>query len=655
MKGEENIRTEGKVNLMLEKGYELIEIETNEVIRNVLVDDEIDLQGLREKLERGELPLRVKGKAVLKDKNNNEKERTTIIAEKWIEKGYVNVTIGGIMRLLKLGYDELRLENDREFIDRYIEYNDLLDDELMIKLNELDDKTKTEKRLEQLKNLIKVLEIEVSDGELLRLISMEYKDVDILSADFIKLFQEYKNEADEEIKRILDEYLKKFEIEEESEEEVKEENDDTDKSEKTGEILSPEEHEVWDENTEGFNENEFENENENVINTEGFGLSQNSDSNSDIENSDTKSELSDYNLQDLFQENILLNMGATRDEVREDFRAALLAATGHDIGGNWAGLVQANPLANATVDEIRGLFRTFVQNQYGNDLGNDLGTANPNLVNNALGNINATRGLVVEFPLFGGSENEDAGEWVQRFGDAYTTNALADDNVNRFRIAKGCLVGTAKDWLRTEGVNIDNWGAGNNDTSLDRRVVSKYASDEIKERWQDELENIKQGDKESITGYVTRFRSMVKKAGGDAAVPVGSQKRIFMKGLSLEYIRGVYATKPANLNEAITAARNQETGMRAVAARFSGKEIVEEKNMEEILKEGTNKYKKMNPIAKELQNKEVKNDEIEELIKGFKRMEAHMLKINENNRRPMRNNNRNNVDWSKAICYTCGG
>ncbi|CAB4443570.1 unnamed protein product [Rhizophagus irregularis] len=468
-------------------------------------------------------------------------------------------------------------------------------------------------------------------------------------------YPEYKNEADEEIKRILDEYLKKFEIEEESEEEVKEENDDTDKSEKTGEILSPEEHEVWDENTEGFNENEFENENENVINTEGFGLSQNSDSNSDIENSDTKSELSDYNLQDLFQENILLNMGATRDEVREDFRAALLAATGHDIGGNWAGLVQANPLANATVDEIRGLFRTFVQNQYGNDLGNDLGTANPNLVNNALGNINATRGLVVEFPLFGGSENEDAGEWVQRFGDAYTTNALADDNVNRFRIAKGCLVGTAKDWLRTEGVNIDNWGARNNDTSLDRRVVSKYASDEIKERWQDELENIKQGDKESVTGYVTRFRSMVKKAGGDAAVPVGSQKRIFMKGLSLEYIRGVYATKPANLNEAITAARNQETGMRAVAARFSGKEIVEEKNMEEILKEGTNKYKKMNPIAKELQNKEVKNDEIEELIKGFKRMEAHMLKINENNRRPMRNNNRNNVDWSKAICYTCGG
>ncbi|PKY63310.1 hypothetical protein RhiirA4_491781, partial [Rhizophagus irregularis] len=170
LKGDEDVRTEGKIRLMLEKGYELIEIETNEVIRNILINDEIDLQGLREKLEKGELPLRIKGKAVLKDKNDNEKERAIIIAEKWIEKGHVNVTIGGIMRLLKLGYDELRLENDREFIDRYIEYNDLLDDELMTKLNELDDEMKIEERLERLKNLIKVLEIEVSDGELLRLI-----------------------------------------------------------------------------------------------------------------------------------------------------------------------------------------------------------------------------------------------------------------------------------------------------------------------------------------------------------------------------------------------------------------------------------------------------------------------------------------------------
>nr|GBC51343.2 hypothetical protein RIR_jg26018.t1 [Rhizophagus irregularis DAOM 181602=DAOM 197198] len=108
---------------------------------------------------------------------------------------------------------------------------------------------------------------------------MEYRDVDILSADFIRLFQEYKNESDKEIKKILDEYLRKFDIEEE--------NEDSDNSEKIGEILK------------------------------GFGLSQNSDSNNslNIKDFDNKSEISDYNLQDLFQENILLNM-ANQDQIR---------------------------------------------------------------------------------------------------------------------------------------------------------------------------------------------------------------------------------------------------------------------------------------------------------------------------------------------------
>ncbi|PKK46165.1 hypothetical protein RhiirC2_834547, partial [Rhizophagus irregularis] len=163
------------------------------------------------------------------------------------------------------------VEYNKEFIEKickscYEKGPENLEDE-----NKLDDETEIEKRLERLKNLIKVLEIEVSDGELLRLISMEYRNVDILSADFIRKFQEYKNESEKEIRRILDEYLKKFEIEE-SEEEVEKENDNTDDSEKIGEILNSGEHEIWEENTENFNENEFESENENVINTGGFGL-----------------------------------------------------------------------------------------------------------------------------------------------------------------------------------------------------------------------------------------------------------------------------------------------------------------------------------------------------------------------------------------------
>ena len=43
----------------------------------------------------------------------------------------------------------------------------------------------------------------------------------------------------------------------------------------------------------------------------------------DLENSDTESELSDYNLQELFQENIIFNMGATEAEIRRVMERAL--------------------------------------------------------------------------------------------------------------------------------------------------------------------------------------------------------------------------------------------------------------------------------------------------------------------------------------------
>ncbi|EXX53783.1 hypothetical protein GLOIN_2v1765994 [Rhizophagus irregularis DAOM 181602=DAOM 197198] len=300
------------------------------------------------------------------------------------------------------------IEYNREFIERickscYEKGLENLEDE-----NELDDETEIEKRLERLKNLIKVLEIEVSDGELLRLISMEYRDIDILSADFIKLFQEYKNESEKEIKKILDEYLKKFEIEE-SEEEIEKENDDTDDSEKIGEILDPEEYENWEENVRDFDENEFESENENVINIKGFGLSQNSDSNNslNIEDSDSESEISDYNLQDLFQENILLDM--------------------------------------ANQDQIKRIVE------------NAIGLA-PNALDNALGagqtltDIVQTAGMggIVGMPTFSGKEDEDVNDWIRQFEVAFAVSGRLEGNIgggvcrqNKANIAITCLRGIA--------------------------------------------------------------------------------------------------------------------------------------------------------------------------------------------------------------------
>ncbi|CAB5385806.1 unnamed protein product [Rhizophagus irregularis] len=124
-----------------------------------------------------------------------------------------------------------------------------------------------------------------------------------------------------------------------------------------------------------------------------------------------------------------------------------------------------------------------------------------------------------------------------------------------------------------------------------------------------------------------------------------------MKGLSLEYIRGVYAAKPANLNEAITAARNQETGIKAITARVSEKEIVEEKNMEEILKEGTNKYKKReNEIYQKMQ-KPVKEKDVDDISKMLEQFKAEML--NEVKRNQSRGNANRNINTRNARVIRC--
>ncbi|CAB4475633.1 unnamed protein product [Rhizophagus irregularis] len=129
----------------------------------------------------------------------------------------------------------------------------------------------------------------------------------------------------------------------------------------------------------------------------------------------------------------------------------------------------------------------------------------------------------------------------------------------------------------------------------------------------------------------------------------------------------VRRSNPTNLNDAVNEAKREEEAKDELLMKTTGldmKRVGQEKNMEEILKEETNKYKGMNPIAKELQNKEVKSDEWDELINGMKRLEAHVMQRNEayvmqrngNDRRPIGNNNvqRNNMNWDRMTCYTCG-
>ncbi|GBC31004.2 hypothetical protein GLOIN_2v1472582 [Rhizophagus irregularis DAOM 181602=DAOM 197198] len=95
----------------------------------------------------------------------------------------------------------------------------------------------TEERLKWLLEICEKAEISITEREMLRLISMRYTDSEILNVEFIKLFQENKNE--------LEKNKRSGKYSEDSNEMDNEE--ETDESVKVGEILNPEDDEYSDE------------------------------------------------------------------------------------------------------------------------------------------------------------------------------------------------------------------------------------------------------------------------------------------------------------------------------------------------------------------------------------------------------------------------
>ncbi|EXX65100.1 hypothetical protein RirG_136540 [Rhizophagus irregularis DAOM 197198w] len=522
------------------------------------------------------------------------------------------------------------VEYNKEFIEKickscYEKGPENLKDE-----NKLDDETEIEKRLERLKNLIKVLEIEVSDGELLRLISMRYRDVDILSADFIRKFQEYKNESEKEIRRILDEYLKKFEIEE-SEEEIEEENNNTDDSEKIGEILDPEEYEIWEGNSEDFNENEVKNNDENIINTESFSLSQNSDSNnslnikdSDIENSDTESELSDYNLQDLFQENILLNM-ATEDQMKRIIENALGYPPNTLDGLIGAGAHLVDRIENA-----------------GNEAGG-----------------------IINIPLFYGKEEEDVSDWIRQFEVAFTAigKAAGTNSERQAAYTAAHLRGAAAQWYNemkeTNASHLRNWADADDDNDLKHRIKRRFTREDVRRRKMLELRKTKQGINESVEDYTRRFRQVLRVATRGHALADEYQVDFYIEGLEATVGYQVRRQNPGNLNDAINIARRKEETRNELFRKAGnipdrvypeiGKERIEERNV------GMNvRYNK--PLNENYEDELVEKLEKMRIAKLEKQVRNMERELNNNGNKDQLNQRRNNrapINYDEITCFRC--
>ncbi|RGB32186.1 hypothetical protein C1646_763215 [Rhizophagus diaphanus] len=66
-----------------------------------------------------------------------------------------------------------------------------------------------ESRIERIMKICETVKVEITRKEIIQLLKMGYKDKEILSWGFIKLFQKNKNELEEVIKGVLDKYLRK--------------------------------------------------------------------------------------------------------------------------------------------------------------------------------------------------------------------------------------------------------------------------------------------------------------------------------------------------------------------------------------------------------------------------------------------------------------
>ncbi|RGB25265.1 hypothetical protein C1646_802806 [Rhizophagus diaphanus] len=154
-----------------------------------------------------------------------------------------------------------------------------------------------------------------------------------------------------------------------------------------------------------------------------------------------------------------ITMETIRNEMSADLATFANVLYEQDIGLNWA--------APAAL----GITLTGLQGEIQNNT-------------NAIGNLNANRRAIVEIPMFYRTKEEYPEEWVNKFKETFTANGLENDDTQKFRIAKAKLMGGASDWLKTKGVNIVNWNVnGNNNLRLRARIVEKYVSDEVKDKW----------------------------------------------------------------------------------------------------------------------------------------------------------------------------
>src|SRR2546423_12887608 len=138
---------------------------------------------------------------------------------------------------------------------------------------------------------------------------------------------------------------------------------------------------------------------------------------------------------------------------------------------------------------------------------------------------------------------------------------------------------------------------------------------------------------ENIDTHTKKYQKMMRNA--ERVITEEEKVMKYQEGLLLMYYANATVRNSANLTEAIRNARNSERGVL--------RQLFPNQN-----------YKQTNKVYQELQKKDVKPEEIDDLTKMMKEMEIRLMKKFEGNNGYERKNQRyNNFDKKEIICYKC--
>ena len=193
--------------------------------------------------------------------------------------------------------------------------------------------------------------------------------------------------------------------------------------------------------------------------------------------SETESESSEYNLNLLFEEDLINMAGITHDQMR---------------------------------DLMQGVF-----GQHGENM-------RP----------------IMKVKEFYGRDDEDPHEQCAEFEKACAANGWGgnDNNIRRKNIASSYLRGNAAEWYETDQANIAQWHIDGQNDNFRERFKDHFSPQSKQIQWQFEITNIRQGTGESIEDYSRRFRSIMRKVNHTNALAAGVQVNYFIKGLNPIYV-----------------------------------------------------------------------------------------------------------------------